>query len=171
MRTPAYCPSCGSVFPSPVAVSPGVSIVLNNVITDCPHCGKEASLDGEFRGAESAIEIIKSPHLTPEHLKRFAGVLREAYEVRSTPEQTKKKAVEIDERLGEVVEQIQKDGNKAWATMLLLLIFILSRCNYEVKVSLDINEAIKQMTGNTPAAIMRPVPLPKPDPRPDKRKK
>jgi hypothetical protein len=165
VRIPAYCPSCGAIFPAPVALGPGAKVTFTNVSTNCPFCGGTAMLDGEFRGAEGAIEIIRSKAITAERLKIFASLIREAYERKITFEETKKRATDIDPQLGEAVDEIHKQGGGIWSASLLLLVLALSRCNFDYRISLDINDLAKTMLNRSPAAITELIPLPKPDPR------
>jgi len=168
-RIPAYCPNCGSIFPSPVALGGGARVVMENVSTNCPRCGGMARMDGEFFGAEDAIHIIRSSLLTPDRLQAFARMLREAYETEQSLEETKKKAAEIDPALGRAVESLGKGGNRFLRTSLLFLMLSLSQCKYDVKVSLDVNELINQMSRKNPTEITSQiVPIPRPDPRPNK---
>jgi hypothetical protein len=68
---------------------------MENCITNCPHCGGDAIIEGEFRGAENATEILRSSAVTPDQLKAFAALLREAYERKTTFEETKKRAADL----------------------------------------------------------------------------
>ncbi len=166
-RVPAYCPNCGAIFPAPIELGAGASIVLQNCVTNCPFCGGTAQLDGEFQGAEDAIRVIRSRFITREALKAFAVVLRDAYEKHTSIEETKKRAAAIDPALGEAIDKISASRN-VWAASLLVLMFALSHCNFDVKVSLDMNEFLRDMRNRSPASIMQSIPLPKPDPRPNK---
>src|SRR5262245_13594182 len=51
-------------------------------------CGGTAMLDGKFIGLDNAIGIVRSNAITPERLKQFAVLLRDAYERKATVEET-----------------------------------------------------------------------------------
>lgn len=169
-RVPAYCPNCGAVFAGPIALGPGASIVLENVITNCPFCGKNAAMEGEFRGTEDAIQVIRSKFITPDALRAFAAILKDAYQKQATIEETRQRAAAIDPALGEAIEKISGSTN-LWRASLLVLLLALSRCNFDVKVSLDINDVLHQMMNRQPAEIAQQVPLPKPNPQPNRGKR
>ena len=166
-RVPAYCPNCGAVFPGPVGLGPGARVILQNVITNCPFCGSNAEMEGEFRGTENAIQVIRSSVITPDALRAFAEILKDAFQKRATVEETRQRAAAIDPALGEAIEKIS--GSTAlWRASLIVLLLALSRCNFDVKVSVDVNDVLHQMMSRQPAEIVQQVPLPKPDPRPIK---
>ena len=64
-----------AVFPGPVGLGPGARVILQNVITNCPFCGSNAEMEGEFRGTENAIQVIfRSSVITPDALRAFAEI-------------------------------------------------------------------------------------------------
>ena len=168
-RVPAYCENCGAIFPAPVGLGAGSKIILKNVVTNCPFCGSLAQLDGEFEGAGNAIRIIRSKNITPQNLKAFAALLRDAYQKKTSVEETKQQAAKIDPALGEAIESISK-SKSVWTASLIVLMFALSRCNFDVNVSLDVNRLLNDIINKRPAEITHSIPLPNPDPRADKGK-
>src|ERR1035437_2622121 len=62
---PAFCPNCGSIFPSVIPALPGTTILEDNSQT-CPVCGYPYAhiSDGVFKISEEALEIISAPDIT-----------------------------------------------------------------------------------------------------------
>ena len=127
-------------------------------------------MEGEFRGTEDAIQIIRSNVITPDALRAFAAILKDAYQKRSTIDETRQRAASIDPALGEAIDRI--GGSTAlWRASLVVLLLALSRCNFDVKVSLDVNDVLHQIMNRQPAEIVQQIPLARPDPRPNKDKR
>ncbi|MEY9232921.1 putative C2H2 Zn-finger protein [Bradyrhizobium japonicum] len=165
-NVPAYCPNCGAIFPAPISLGGGARIVIENCVTNCPRCGHIASMDGEFVGLENAIHIIRSASVTPERLQAFAKLLRDVYDQKVPLEEAKGRAENIDPALGKAVDSLQNSGSKgALKALVVGLIFALSQCKYDVKVSMDVNELIQQLSRKDPKEIVTQIPMPKPDPR------
>lgn len=115
-------------------------------------------MEGEFVGLENAVQVIKSKIITPDNLRAFASLLREAYEKTLSVEETKRRANEIDPALGETVEKLSKAG--LWKTSLVLLMLALNQCHLNVDASLDINDLLKSMMKTPPAEVTKVIPLP-----------
>src|SRR5260370_38922940 len=79
-RLPAFCPNCGAVFPSVIAIGGGSGVFRGNVQT-CPFCGAMAQIaDATFQTtAGEVLAAIHAPGVTRAMLIRYVAAATKAY--------------------------------------------------------------------------------------------
>lgn len=78
MDIPAFCDSCGTAFPSGIAVSGRVTglTLQNNLSGPCPRCGGMGRvLEGTFDFIDGVLKVLSSPQRTVDDLRRLAHIL------------------------------------------------------------------------------------------------
>ena len=82
MRVPAFCNSCGAIFPSSIEAGNSTNIGFSNVGSGpCPRCGGMGHIpDGVYNFVGNTIELLSGPIRTISELERLAIILREARE-------------------------------------------------------------------------------------------
>jgi len=156
-RLPAFCPNCGAVFPSVIAIGGGSGVFRGNVQT-CPFCGAMAQIaDATFRTtAGEVLAAIQAPGITRTMLIRFSAAAKKAYQEQKPPEVLAREVEQIDPTFGTVIRQSAERG---WYRNALLLI-ILAVIN---STAFDLNRFIDQaMNMRSPAEVIRSAPDPPP---------
>ena len=151
---PSHCHTCGAIFPSRAYSFSGniKGLNLSNNSEKCPYCSGTAYLaEGIFDIAENAVSIISSPDITKENLHKLGVAVIDAYK---DPKKTKDLlalAKTISPEVAGAVEKIAT-SNKLTLIGLFLLAMIIKSCsvNFNVDVSLDVNELIEEMQNEPP---------------------
>jgi hypothetical protein len=153
---PAFCPSCGALFPSrAMGMMFGgghvKGVTLRGNVETCPHCGGLANIaDGVFDIAGDVITVVSAPRITMEMLAAFRLAVQKAYTEKKPPETLAKEVEKIDPAFGDV---IRKSGNN-YLLVLLLIILAIKSCSVSVGIKLDVNRLIEQMQNTPPAAVI-----------------
>ena len=96
MRLPVFCDTCGTIFPSPMDIRGGGTVVFSGVKSPCPVCGGYGRiLDGAFSFVGDAIKVLSDSQQTFADLSRLKTMLDEAREKKEEPEVTTKKVREL----------------------------------------------------------------------------
>src|SRR3954454_7894129 len=78
---PAVCPTCGTMVPSPIAISRGGKVSnmhIGDVGTVCPNCGDFASLPkGVYSVADDVISVVVASTAEATKLLRLQHVLQQ----------------------------------------------------------------------------------------------
>lgn len=86
---PAFCPSCGLIFSSPIAVGNVTGLTLAGVRTNCPRCGGTAELpDGTYDVTEDTIHVLAGSELTRNRMLRLSEILEAARAGEMTDDET-----------------------------------------------------------------------------------
>lgn len=155
---PASCSNCGAIFKSRlISVGGNISsLKLSGNIETCPYCGGMANTaEGVFNITNNILKVVSSPKVTKQMLQKFNSLVRNAYYNENKDISTLiKESKEISPALGKLVETGSNNGIYV-KSFLFLLMFILSSCNIDVKVNLnlDINQLVDQMSDTNPAQI------------------
>ena len=82
VSAPAFCESCGSVFPSDFAFDGVVGVTLEGCTSGpCPNCGGMGHVpDGLFNFIGNTIQVLAAPERTFEQLTKLSAIVREARE-------------------------------------------------------------------------------------------
>jgi hypothetical protein len=88
LHIPAFCDTCGAVFPSGIVAENATNMALvGNRAGPCPVCGGVGHIpDGVFNFVGNTIEILSAPRRTIDELSRLTKILREAREKKEAPE-------------------------------------------------------------------------------------
>ena len=153
---PAYCPSCGAIFKSRlISMSGNVSNTsLIGNMESCPFCNSMAkTAEGVFDISDNILKVISSPEITKQMLHEFSGIVKKAYKNKLDIDTLAKEADKINPEFGSLVRN-KKITKLFKYPFLLLLIFMLNSCEFNVNVSLDINELINQISDTPPTKII-----------------
>ncbi|WP_088033548.1 SEC-C metal-binding domain-containing protein [Evansella clarkii] len=156
---PAVCDDCGAVFPSGIGGDGGSIITLgNNKSGPCPNCnGMGSVLDGTFRLASGALEVLTAPQRTVEELKRLSQVLNKAKEQRITPEEFKSEVENELPQFSGLLDYLPKNRSERInafyffiSTLLTIISIILSNQNgggdqIEINNNIEVNQVINNI--------------------------
>jgi hypothetical protein len=165
-RLPAFCPSCGAVFASVLAIGGGSGVFRGNVQT-CPRCGATARIaDATFQTvAGEVLATVQAPGITRPMLIAFSAAVRRAYAEQTPPEVLAEEVEKINPAFGAVVRKSSHGGFYRMA-LLLIILAVIKACGETSK--LDLNQLLDQVMHMSPAAVVAtPEPHPSMEPRPD----
>lgn len=164
-RIPAYCPSCGALFPSVIgSIFPSSNLHLEGNVHTCPRCGGLARIaDGAFTLAGDVITAVSASRITMEMLAALGHAAKRAYREQQPPETLAKEVEKIDPGIAEVIRESGRSGFYR-AALLMIILYAIHSCS--LKVTLDINRLIDQMQSMPTEVILAPEP-PEMEPRPD----
>lgn len=154
-RLPAFCPNCGAVFPSVIAIGGGSGVVRGNLQT-CPFCGAMAQIaDATFRTtAGEVLAAIHAPGITQAMLIRFSAAAKKAYQEQKPPEVLAREVEQIDPTFGTIV---RKSADRDFYRNALLLIMLAAIHS----TTFDLNRFIDQvMSMLSPAEVITSTPDP-----------
>lgn len=142
---PAHCPYCGAIFASIIpSIAGGRVIGLSGNKETCRNCGRWANVaDGVFEVNEGVINLVSGPNVSRELVKRFSIILADAANKRVSIDEFKHLAKEIDPSIGKAAEKIAARPGLFYTISVILLI-VLSRCNFEINIEMDVNQLFDQ---------------------------
>jgi predicted Zn finger-like uncharacterized protein len=140
---PAHCPHCGLFFISTsIRIADNVTVAFSNMLVRCPRCKKDANgLDGTFDFVDNAIRIRQAPPKTIEILKALqdaAAAATAGADQDAIVEELQRKSPEFAEAARQA---IHKGG---LASLIVLLVYLLTSCSANVRQTLDWNELVDQ---------------------------
>lgn len=148
MPIPVYCPHCGNAFASKTfhitGNVHGLTLIGNK--ETCPNCGQLANIqDGVFDFVNGILTQIRDAGLSRKSIMQLAA-LAPATKDEPVDEDAIIAAVEeIDPKIAAAFKTLKGKGKLA--AMLMLLVFILSRCDFSLSATVDINELVDQLGG------------------------
>jgi hypothetical protein len=78
---PAFCDSCGNIFPSGIGIGSARNLSFANVKSQCPKCGAMGHIpDGVYDFVDNTLKILSASERSNQELRRFAELLRAAQE-------------------------------------------------------------------------------------------
>jgi len=147
MRIRVFCTGCGALTPSGVNAAPGTTVMFKNISTRCIHCGSTAHVDDSvFQIAENSINTIARSVSDKEKIEKFKSLIRNVYNKERDFDKAAKDAEKISPDLGRVIQEAKGAGAFS-GSVLLVLLFILSQCQIDIDVTVDINKFLDQMVG------------------------
>ena len=88
---PAFCGSCGLVFPSGIVIENSTGISLSGVGARCPRCGGIGSVpDGIYNVLGQTVQLLAGPGRTSEQLLRLKSTLEIARDQQQETEEVRK---------------------------------------------------------------------------------
>jgi hypothetical protein len=150
---PAHCSHCGSFFISTsFQFENSTDITFEDIGVRCRRCGKEANgIDGTFDFVENAIRVKQAPPKTIEILKALQGAIaaaRAGADQEAIVDELQRQSPEF---AGLARQAIRKGG---LASLIAILLYLLTSCSANVHQTLDWNELVDQahsyMTGADP---------------------
>ena len=147
MAISAYCPTCGHVFSSRfIQISGNVrNLTLRDNKEQCPRCGAMANVqDGVFDVVNGVLREIKRSGISPESAMALAslGPIKASDAV--DEDEVIAAAMALNPELGKVFGAMK--GRGVMAVVLMILMFVLSRCDVKLNVDLDVNDLINQIS-------------------------
>jgi hypothetical protein len=131
-----------------------VGLTLRGNKESCPYCGHLADMaDGVFDFTEGALRLVAGPDVTRDMLQRFGELIAKAYEVKMEPSAIEEAADLIDPKLGEAVRRAREGAVPFWVVMIVML-YLLTKCELNLNVNLDVNQLISQVQSTTPAVVV-----------------
>ena len=127
VRFPAFCPSCGLIFPGAFAIEGFAhNITLEGNRERCPRCGAWAELpDGTFDVLGDTIHVLSASGLTRERLLRLKSLL-EAARSGAMPDEAAVQAVVAEApSLAPLIERFRPVMGKALIFFLTMVIQII----------------------------------------------
>ena len=160
-RLPAFCPSCGAVFPSVLAIGGGSGVFRGNVQT-CPRCGAMAQIsDATFQTVVGEVlATVQAPGITRPMLIAFSAAVRTAYQERKSPEVLAQEVETINPSFGPLVRKSATGGSN-WMPILALIFWTIQSIvsisiKLDLNLKLDVNQLFDQWMNATPRAVIEP---------------
>jgi hypothetical protein len=168
LRVPAFCDSCGTIFPSSIEVVNSTNITFGGVGSGpCPRCGGMGHIpDGVYNFVGNTIELLSAPSRTITELERLAIILRETRELGDSPEVINNRIREEVPGLSSIVDILPRSRSEI-ITYIQIIIAIIGiilmqmKSNAPSKIEINqvfnniyqqqiISEPISLQTGNLP---------------------
>ncbi len=123
VQFPAFCPRCGAIIPSPIAIASGVQgTTFKNVKVRCA-CGGNAEIpDGTFDVIGDTITLLSGPELTRERLRRLQLILDAARTGEMSADDAMRAVQEADPAFATLIEQFGPTMRKVLIFFLLAVI-------------------------------------------------
>jgi SEC-C motif len=166
---PAFCGSCGLVFPSGFVIENSTGISPNNVQSQCPRCGGMARVpDGMYNVLGQVIEFLAGPTSSLDQLRRLQASLETARNKQEDRDEIRKAILETAPELTGLASALPANRVELYAfiTVVLALLTLLVSTYTALKPSgptqaeIDamVNKAIEKATYTAPpkAAIATP---------------
>lgn len=141
---PAHCAQCGNLFEvkNLFGGAGSARIVMRGNRTNCPRCGSMANIaDGEFHYSNEQIEFVAGSRWTAQQVTRLQEIYREASQAEAVSPALVDAIAAVSPELGAMAKTMAGSPGGLFA-LLVLLLFLLSRCSVNVNVDLDVNELI-----------------------------
>jgi SEC-C motif len=127
LHIPAFCDTCGAIFPSAIAVADGVkNLTLTGIgAGPCPVCGGAGHIpDGVFSFVGNAIEILSAPQRTIDELSHLAKILRQARKKKEAPEAVAQKIRDELPDLAGLADLLPRTRTELYAFLALIIAVI-----------------------------------------------
>ena len=130
---PAFCRTCGRVFPSGIFAENVRRLTMSGNTSQCPYCGGIGDLpEGVFDVFDDVIRVVSSSAWTVDRLNLLAGKLTQAREQRAAPEAVAEMVRNEDPELGSLLMKllIPKDAGQFYgmlAIVVSILLFLASQ--------------------------------------------
>ncbi|MCV0395900.1 MAG: zinc ribbon domain-containing protein [Rhizobiaceae bacterium] len=144
---PVYCPHCGNLFASrAIRISGNVrNLTLKGCRETCPRCGQMATMvNGVFDAADGVLTEIKASNFARPVLEEFAALLARTQLQQVSQGDLETQAAEIDPKLGKLVAAMGGKGIGVLGAVLLVIMIVLQRCNFNLDVAVDMNRLVDQ---------------------------
>lgn len=163
---PCWCEHCGHVFtlPNLIGVAPGGAAVvtLEGNLTNCPHCGADATIaDGTFRLAEGIVELIRGPQATREILQNLHRLAVAAYRTGTVDDRLQRAVEEVSPEMASKLEQVRNDAPALvplWLLFLIMIIIKVLSVDVSMNVDIDVNQLIDQLRSEQVEDIVNQIP-------------
>jgi hypothetical protein len=170
MQMPAFCGSCGAVFPSSAIIGgDATNVSFRDVDVICPFCGGLARIpDGTYDFVGDTIRILSAPQRTVDELTRLSAILNRGRSSRASPEAV---SHEIQQEMPELTSLVGLLGlpqtRDHWYQFLTLLIMIVAffmnaSAGSETTV-VDTTEVINYVYSQGKGPAVAPSPAAKPE--------
>ena len=123
---PAFCDSCGTVFPSGIVVQNVAKLTLaGNRAGPCPVCRSMGVIpDGVFTVVDGVIRVLSAPTITIERLRHLAHVLEGIRQSRSEPSEVVKLVRNEAPELQSVTDALPRTRNELYAFLGVIIVAI-----------------------------------------------
>jgi hypothetical protein len=168
LRVPAFCDSCGKIFPSAFEAVNSTNITFSGVGSGpCPSCGGMGHIpDGLYNFVGNTIKLLSGPSCTISELERLAIILREARGRGASPELINNRIQEEVPELSSIKDIFPKSRSELYPFIVIILTIIhliLGKIDKSAPPKIEINqvfntiyqrqtirEPISLQTGNLP---------------------
>src|SRR5262252_3728634 len=124
---PAYCNSCGFVYPSGIELKYALDIRMSNNQVQCPRCGAMGRIpDGTYNVLGNAIHVLASTQRSASDLRKLADAIQRARDNNASPEEIKRTIKEQAPELRSLADTLPQTRNELYAAITLLCTVILT---------------------------------------------
>jgi hypothetical protein len=146
---PAFCLTCGRVFPSQILNVIGGNVRLHAMgnIETCQYCGGMAqTADGVFEITGNILRVVSAPQITRDMLAELRAVVTKAFLAKEPLEQVAQEVEAIHPSFGPLVRRPTL-GN--YLLILILILWTMRSCTslnikIDANINLDVNELFDQ---------------------------
>jgi hypothetical protein len=143
---PAFCDSCGAVFPSGIFLENVYNAHISNNRCKCPSCGEMGHTpDGVFNFVKGVIEVISAPQRTIEDLIRFEEILRTARESRQSTDEVSSRIKHEVPSLSSIADLLPQDKNQLYGflgVMIAGVTLVVQLMQQQQPTNITINQVI-----------------------------
>lgn len=146
MRVPAFCDSCGAIFPSGFEVEASETTFVNCGSGPCPECGSSGHIpDGVYSFIGNTIQLLSGPASTVSELQKLAAILSEARERKTSPEEVGKRIEEEAPGLSGLKDLLPKTRSEFYSFVtigLTVVGLILGQLKHDQPVNITVNQVV-----------------------------
>lgn len=157
---PAFCNTCGGIFPSGFAAENSTGISFSNCSSGpCPVCGGMGHIpDGVYNFIGNTIQLLSGPRRTVDELERLANILRSSRENGSTLDEIKEKVQrEVPEltSISDVLPRTRQDLYQFISIIISIITLIITLSQSSNEKTVEINEVVNYIYQQTDTGITR----------------
>jgi hypothetical protein len=171
---PAFCGSCGLVFPSGIVIENSTGISLSGVNARCPRCGGVGRVpDGLYNVLGQTVQLLTGPGRSSEQLLRLKSTLEAARNQQQEPEEVRKAVLAAAPELTGLASAMPTTRTELYAfiTVVLTLLALLVSAYAAFKPSGPSQSEIDAMVQRALAGSLPPSPPTAQQPKKQKKSK
>ena len=145
---PAFCDTCGAIFPSGIVAENSTNISLSNCAAGpCPRCGGLGHIpDGVYNFIGNTIQLLSGSNRSINELNRLADLLRTLQEKKATYEETKQVISKELPELSSVADLLPKTRQDFYQFIALILsiitLLVMLATSGENKPKVNVNQVV-----------------------------
>lgn len=116
---PAYCESCGLVFPAGISLGENIRDVrISNTTSACPRCGGRARIpDGIYNVLGQTVVLLAKSKRSARQLEKLLDELNRAQDRHASPQEIKQTIKQYAPELKRIADWIPQTPSQALATI------------------------------------------------------